>query len=103
MPTRTINEQFGIRLRQLRQARDLTQAELAHRAELQTHHITNLESGKGDPKLGTIASIAQGLNVEPIELLIAPSASFVFKKVVRSSPRLSKGWPEKRAIKKSNG
>ena len=77
MATRTINEQFGLRLRQLRQARDLTQAELAHRAELQTHHITNLESGKGDPKLGTIASIAQGLNVEPIELLIAPSASFL--------------------------
>ena len=54
---------FGQRLRTLRVERNLTQAQLAKHARLQTSAICHIETGRRAPSLKTLACIADGLGV----------------------------------------
>lgn len=56
---------FGERLRALRAAASLTQAELAERADLDVSYISQLERGLRDPSLSSIEAVvgALGLSV----------------------------------------
>lgn len=64
-------EAFGRRLRAERQARHLTQEELAHRAGISRVHVQQLESGWSDrakrspanPKLDTLLALASQLGI----------------------------------------
>ncbi len=61
---------FGNRLRQLRDAKNLTQEELARRAELHRVYITQLETGaQKNPSLDTLHRLAKALGVSVAELL----------------------------------
>ena len=46
----------------------LSQEQLAQRANLQTHHISNIENGKFDIKFTTLLALLKALNV-PFEKL----------------------------------
>lgn len=66
---------FGARVRQLRQARGLTQQELAERTwdplsgtGRHDKWVGAVERGEGNPTLDTILSLADALEVEPAEL-----------------------------------
>jgi transcriptional regulator with XRE-family HTH domain len=59
-----------IRLREIREARYLTQAELAERAGLAKLSIGRIERGHARPRLWTIRRLAETLDVEPGELAI---------------------------------
>jgi transcriptional regulator with XRE-family HTH domain len=63
-------EQFGVKLRQLRHAAELTQMELSNRCGLDMAEISRLERGLKDPRLTTIVRLAAGLDVDPAELVI---------------------------------
>jgi len=52
---------FGSEVRRRRQALKLTLEALAHRAGLTPHHLSNIETGKTDPRLSTILAIAKAL------------------------------------------
>jgi transcriptional regulator with XRE-family HTH domain len=56
-------------LRQLRQARRLTQEALAERAGLSYKFIGEVERGRGNPTLTTLASISDALGVSLVDLL----------------------------------
>ena len=61
---------FGDNLRYLRRSAGLTQGELAKRIRLRGRipsrsYITQLESGRIDPRLSTIRSLARALGVKP--------------------------------------
>ncbi len=61
---------FGHRLRTLREAKGLTQAEVAKRAGLHRVYITMLEAGtKGNPSLTTIQRLARALRLPVVKLL----------------------------------
>ena len=60
---------FGKRLRELREARDWTQEELAERAELNWLQVGHIERGASDPKLSTVIRLARALKVSPADLL----------------------------------
>ena len=60
---------IGIRIKSLRQALKLTQAEVAEKAGIDTSFYGQLERGTGIPSLRTLFSIADVLRVEPAELL----------------------------------
>lgn len=53
----------GERIRQLREARKVAQADLAHAVGVRTNRISEIELGKGDPRLQTIARIAEFFGV----------------------------------------
>jgi transcriptional regulator with XRE-family HTH domain len=62
-------EQFGVKLRRLRDAAELTQMELSNRTGLDMAEISRLERGLRDPRLTTIVRLAAGLDVDPAELV----------------------------------
>lgn len=59
----------GARLKQLRRARRLTQEELAERAGLSYKFVGQVERGKGNPTLTTLAALADALGVRMVDLL----------------------------------
>jgi transcriptional regulator with XRE-family HTH domain len=59
---------FGARLRALRQAKGLTQEDLAHRAGLVAGNVFRLEGGYREPYLSTVMSLASALGVRVEDL-----------------------------------
>lgn len=60
---------FGRTVRQYRQERGLTQAELASRLNLARTSITNLEKGHQSPPLAMLPEIAAALGVDSVRLV----------------------------------
>jgi transcriptional regulator with XRE-family HTH domain len=67
-----IVRQFAARLRELRQARNLTQAELAGQAHVALSHLSKLESGDASPGLDLLDRLAKSLGMTVTELLPLP-------------------------------
>lgn len=61
--------QIGARLRQLRSSAGLTQVRLAELVGLQPNSISLMESGSVAPTLTTLANLARGLGVRPMDML----------------------------------
>lgn len=55
---------FGSRLRELRQSRGWSQAELAERAACSTNTIARLERGEHEPAWPLVLALARALNVK---------------------------------------
>jgi transcriptional regulator with XRE-family HTH domain len=62
-------EQFGERIRVLRQERGLTQERLAGKADLTTGFVNAVEHGRKTASLTTILKLARALGVRPGEML----------------------------------
>lgn len=60
---------IGLRVRALRRAKGLTQAELAERADRSNEAISGLERGKYNPSLETVLAIARALESPLAELV----------------------------------
>lgn len=56
------------RIATLREEMGITQAELAHRADIRVGTLSDIETGKGNPRLSTLDAIALGLGVTVLEL-----------------------------------
>jgi transcriptional regulator with XRE-family HTH domain len=64
-----IRVQFGNRVRRLRKSKGLTQLELAELLGVGRSYLSQIESGKRDPGLRLIKSIADGLETSLSKLL----------------------------------
>ena len=64
-------ELFGAVVRELREARGWTQEELAERSDMNASYLGFVERGDNVPTLTIIIQIAEGLGVEPADLLKA--------------------------------
>ncbi len=60
---------FAARLKEVRQARNLTQAELARQAQIALSHFSKLESGDASPGLDLLDRLAEALGITVMELL----------------------------------
>lgn len=60
---------MGKRIKAARQKADLTQEKLAELVDVSVVHISNMESGTGNPSLNTLVNIANVLSVSTDELL----------------------------------
>lgn len=60
----TPQQQFGHRLREMRQEQLMTQEELAHRASMNRTFIGDIERGEKNPTLKTMVTLAQALGVK---------------------------------------
>jgi transcriptional regulator with XRE-family HTH domain len=56
-----IREQFGERIRALRQARGWTQVEMADFLAMDRSYLSEIETGKKDPSLTMLKTLATGL------------------------------------------
>lgn len=68
----TIREVLALNLKALRQARGLSQEELAHRAELDRTYISSLERCVYGATIDVVARLAGVLGVEASDLLKRP-------------------------------
>lgn len=71
----TISKSLGKKIRQIREARGLTQSELAERCELSDNFIGLLERGENSPSIFTLEKLARALNVSPSELFALDKSS----------------------------
>src|SRR3954464_6084803 len=60
---------FGVRLRELRLSRGMSQAELAGQAAVTTNYVSRLEGGGAAPGIDLVARMATALGVPVAELL----------------------------------
>jgi transcriptional regulator with XRE-family HTH domain len=60
---------FGMRVRELRLAREISQEELAALTELDRTYISGIERGKRNLSLKNILKVAKALQLSPSELL----------------------------------
>jgi transcriptional regulator with XRE-family HTH domain len=58
-----IREQFGERIRALRQARGWTQVEMADFLAMDRSYLSEIETGKKDPSLTMLKTLATGLKI----------------------------------------
>jgi transcriptional regulator with XRE-family HTH domain len=65
---------IGRRLAELRTARELTQEQLAERAEVSARYIQRVEAGTENLTVRTLIKMSNALRVSLAELLVAPSA-----------------------------
>jgi transcriptional regulator with XRE-family HTH domain len=73
MPRRTVPDPFasqvGTRIRELRNERGLSLAELAEASELSKGHLSSVEHGLAAITIQTISRLAKGLNVPALYIL----------------------------------
>jgi transcriptional regulator with XRE-family HTH domain len=59
---------FGNNLRRIRKEKELSMEALANLAEIELSQIFRIETGKINPKLTTVLTIAKALGINPKEL-----------------------------------
>lgn len=59
-----VRKRVGTNLRRLRQAKGLTQEELAHQAEIHQTYLSGVEVGKRNPSIAVLDRIAAALGAE---------------------------------------
>lgn len=65
---KTIEREFGRKLRKLRLAKNLSQEELAFKAGVHRTYLGGIERGERNPSLRNIAAIARALDVTLAQL-----------------------------------
>jgi transcriptional regulator with XRE-family HTH domain len=64
-----INKALGNNIRALRKKKELTQEELAYKAELDYSYINQIENGKRNPSMDAVERIAKALGTKVQNLL----------------------------------
>lgn len=77
-------ELLGNRIQQFREARGLTQEELASQSGISIKHISVLERSLKIPRLATFLKIAEVLGVTPNDLLTDAQASSDYLKAIEA-------------------
>ena len=67
-----LREIFARNLRQLRNAKGLSQDDLAYEAEISRSYLSQLEKGKYYASLKIIGRLAEVLDADPVEFLKRP-------------------------------
>jgi transcriptional regulator with XRE-family HTH domain len=60
---------FGVRVRELRNAKEWTQEDLAERSGMNVVQISHLERGRNEAKISTILRLAKAFGISASELL----------------------------------
>ena len=63
-----IRKRVGLNLQRLRRDKELSQEELAHRADVHQTYLSGVEGGKRNPSIRVLERIAKGLGVDVEDL-----------------------------------
>jgi transcriptional regulator with XRE-family HTH domain len=86
---RKLQQVFASRIRALRQAKGLTQEQLAEKADIAPQYLSRLENAHQVPSLDTIAEIAEALDTSPSVLLAEPQEDTQVELISRMTAVLS--------------
>lgn len=93
---------FGVRIREAREAADLTQTELARRLGMTRSSVANFEAGRQKPTVETAISVAVALQADPAWLLVGPQAAeapvHASERIVREMRALADEKPSLRLV-----
>ena len=64
-----ISAKLGDNMKRIRTKKKMSQGDIARALEVDRGYISNIENGKKNPTIATIAKIAEALKVSPNELL----------------------------------
>ncbi len=64
-----LREQLGLNIQEARRAREISQEDLAHLANIDRGYIGKIENAKHAASIDMIEAIAKALDIEPMELL----------------------------------
>lgn len=64
-----LKKKIGSRIRSRRQSQQMSQEELAYRADLATTYVSQIEGGKRNPSLEALFRICAALDLELLDLL----------------------------------
>ena len=64
-----ISAQFGKNMKRIRAKKKMSQGDIARALEVDRGYISNIENGKKNPTIATVAKIANALGVSADELL----------------------------------
>ena len=64
-----INQKLGNNIREVRKQKQLTQEELAYKAQLDYSYINQIENGKRNPSMDAVERIAKALGMKTKELI----------------------------------
>ncbi len=64
-----VNQQFGARVRYLRNNQKISIEELAFRSNINSNYLSDLERGNRNPTLKVLNKISKGLGIDLSELL----------------------------------
>lgn len=78
-----VRRTLGARVRALRTAQELTQEELAEKADMHWTFISGVERGIKDPRISTVGRIARALGVEPRDLFLEGRGARPRKRTLR--------------------
>ncbi len=67
--TQVEKRRLAMKIKALRERREMTQQELAHKARLSVGYLARLEIGRHEPTLTTLRKLARALGVPVAELL----------------------------------
>lgn len=68
-----VNQQFGARVRYLRNKQKISIEELAFRSNINSNYLSDLERGNRNPTLKVLNKICKGLGINLSELLMGIS------------------------------
>ncbi len=57
-------KRVGVNVQRLRREKDLSQEELAHRAEIHQTYLSGVERGRRNPSVEVLERIAKALNID---------------------------------------
>ena len=60
---------YGIRIKELREAAGMTQVELSEKSHITQEHISRIENGRFTPNIKTADKLAQALGITLMDLL----------------------------------
>jgi len=82
MNTQEIKELFGRNVKYFRFHRQLSQADLAEKANISVTFLSNIERGKMFPKVETLSRLTESLDVEVFELFRTDLVDKEHKKMI---------------------
>lgn len=84
------SKKLGIRVRELRKGKHLSQEQLAERAGLSVQYLGSIERGEANPTLSSLGKLAAALGVSFAELFNWTHQGFDFKKAHKRLEEVAK-------------
>ncbi|SBW07195.1 helix-turn-helix transcriptional regulator [uncultured Dysgonomonas sp.] len=69
MDKETLVKKVGLKIREIRESRDLSMMDLSDKLDIEYNNLIRIEKGRTNPTLGTLYKICQALDVKLIDIV----------------------------------
>lgn len=69
MSKEVVIRKIGLKIRELREGKNLTLMELSVNLDIEYNNLIRIEKGRTNPTIGTLLKISQGLNVKLVDIV----------------------------------